>query len=54
MDRYEQNHSEWFDVKCSILDKLTESELFTTVVTGTRHHWKLLDEWSKASDIVLC
>ena len=32
-----QNHSEWFGVKRSVLDKLTKSELFTMVVTGTRH-----------------
>ena len=30
----EHSHSDWFDVKCSLLEKLTESE-FTVVVIGT-------------------
>ncbi|KAL7850800.1 hypothetical protein SRHO_G00201490 [Serrasalmus rhombeus] len=34
--RCKRRHSEWVDGKCSILEKLTESELFTVVVMGTR------------------
>ena len=32
--RCKQSHSEWFDVKCTILEK-PESDLFTVVVIGT-------------------
>ena len=31
------HNSEWFGVKSSILEKLTESEWFTVAVIGTRH-----------------
>ena len=36
VSKFLHNHSEWFDVKCSILEKCTETELFTVVVIGTR------------------
>ena len=30
--------SEWFDVKWFIVEKLTDSDFFTAVMTGTRGH----------------
>ena len=35
-----QSYSEWFGVKCSILEKLTELELFTVVVIGVYNAFK--------------
>ena len=31
-----QSHLEWFDVKCSVLEKQTESELSRVVLIGAR------------------
>ena len=46
--RCKQSHSEWQEMKCTILEKLTQSELFTMVVIGTRHlksSMHLKDTW---------
>ena len=40
--RCKQSHLDWFGVKCSVLEKLAESELFTVVLIGTRRLKSLL------------
>lgn len=35
--RIKQSHSKGFDVRCFVLEKLSESELFTAEMMGTRH-----------------
>lgn len=45
-------HSQWFEVKCSFLDKLVVSELFPALGTGTRGQKKLRDLRAHSQKVV--